>query len=477
MTSSTSSTTSTTFVPVVSTTSSSTSTTGSATSTSSSTTATVTAPAPVTTNPIDDAERSLSATTNLSDLWKKNVTDSSWLFKIFGLISYHWNKSTAETADATAIQYTAKLVALVTALGGRALTPVEAATVGVAGVQFNAGADQMKSAERLLAARTAEKEFYEVFSKRCEQLTIKPESNDFGIYTQAAMNGLTKQVDSMDAAGKVGYKETLKVKLGTAITGFGERIYVDMVKSFADQSADKITIQSFTQKAKDINGFFPANDIVSIEASMRETIRLKHTTAFTDLSNAYSTAGNNPKVVEIEKDLKIALDAQKSALDAELLTLRGPDNWHGAIHSADEKVKAAQIALNGAKTEFLNKFKATYGVIDITSSFETLIGFDFAPKPELQALKAEVSNKHKELGDAQAEHKALVDRLGVLAQFNGSTIQAGQYAEVQAKLANVGNLARLEATNRGKFYKLMTMQVGEQNKQVLHEQLHREVKA
>ncbi len=361
----------------------------------------------------------------------------------------------------------------------RDLTPEEAQISGVAALKFNSPEAQKLSAAKLGRAQDAEKAFYEVFKDRCKELGINENSNHFGICTGGAFLGLDNHVNALEKEGRVGSRSNFELMLGTAKAGISKRIYGDMVTAFAGQTVDKITIQSFTQKAKDIFGFFEeGNDIVSIEASLREAIRKKHTAAFNDLSNAHlDPAVNNPKVEAIEKDLRTAYEAEQKLLNEELGKLCGAYYMdpNGDLFKADAKMQAAKRALDGADAALRREFFAVFGVA-ATSDAAVLINLlkqTTLPEAlktaqgEYEAKLAEFVVAKKEFDDLEAKRV----EIGV-HDYHGHIV-SGKLAVVNANLGNAGNLARAEATKLGQFYKEMTMPVGSTTQQVRYDVLHR----
>lgn len=445
--------------------------------------------APVTTavtaqNPVDIAGNKLSKTA-IDNLWTDKVTNASNVFtKFAGLISYLWNRSTAASQDtpevkATIEAYNTASLKLVKAIANRALTERESASMGVAPMQFNSGAVQLSNAAQKQAADVAEKEFYDVFKKRCTQLNISTNSADFGVYTQAALNNVTRISESKEFLSDLPSQlkdaaNLIPVKMGTMVEGFSKRIYVDMVDGFASQPAASITIDGFKQKAADMKGFFPNNSSVDIEASLRQALKANNDQAFNALANEFLNVDpTNAKVAELKGQLRTQFEAEKQAIETELSALRGPSGWDGTINAAFQRMDAARVARDAARAELFN----VLGIVNPTMADDQLAALlngnfstDITAKRDLWLQKV------AEFNTAKQEHDALVARFAELAQYQPGTqnVIGGKLAQVNANLqdAQLGAAARAEATKIGNFYRELHTDVNERNKQARFNRMH-----
>ncbi len=419
----------------------------------------------------------------IDNLWNEHVTKASNIFtKFAGLFSYLWNRSTAAAQDAPAVkatieEYNKATAALVKAVAHRDLTKKEAKRIQIAPLKYSDPKEQKQAANYKRAAEVAEADFYKVFKKRCQQLNVNTNDREFGIYTEAAANQVKKYsasaqlsdyyFDNLDPT-TLG---SLHTKIETVIEGFSQKIYYEMIDGYANQPIESFTVESFKQKAADIRGFYPMNQIVDIEATLRQKLKIQHDQEFNRLAQEYlNPNADNAKIDEIKVQLRTAHEAERTAIDAELLELRGTNNWNGTINAANNTLIQARAALDAAQLAFVNLYNTTYPSHGPQSTIDALLALDFAAAPvALVNAKADLIARNNECIAADQAKQALIARLTELATtFDGNgNILTGTHAEVNAKLeeTQLGRVARDEATRLGSFYRELNMDVNERNKQ------------
>ncbi len=351
--------------------------------------------------------------------------------------------------------------ALVNAVVQRALTQEEV-DVSFRG-RFNSDREQICSLESKFATEQAISNFYAALKNRCIP-------SNFDLHNIGFLFVYIGLKYKFNASADV----VLTVKMGTTYAALAEKIYIDMVGAFVGQPAEYITIQSYCKKAKDIQGDVEVKSIVTIEASLRQALIAKHDQAFKALSDEFLDASvDNPRIREIQEQVKIQREAERAAIEAELLALRGPSGSDGMINETHTELKYAQMELDAAKTMFLPAYAAAYGLRSTTAQIDQLMGFDFAPKPEVQAAKNNVLAKIPEFRSLTAEFDCLTARLSELAQFDHTgELIGGRLAQVLADLADLGSAARAEATRIGQFYSELQIPVTADNQQVRYDAIH-----
>lgn len=420
------------------------------------------------------AQRKLSES-NTSNLWKDtSFANASIAGKVVAVltgslslwIQYAIGYSAAAEKDktdgATIKEYNEKLVALVHHVGQRGLTSEEAGTAGVAGLTFNRDLHQQDSAERMLAARAAEKDFFEVFQKRVTQLNVNKNSDDYGIYSNAAVKAFEDYSKSDYVTQQLKYPKLMPIKISTAANNFSTKIFEDMVEVFADQPAVSITKETYADKVKAMKKFFPKNEVSVIETALRSKLREKHSEAFTKLATEYR---GTKHIATINKELADKFKKEQETIEADLKTLRGDTGFNGTVNAADKKLKDAAEALNKARTEFYSKYKdavggANYGLFNGTAADDDLSNLDLTAlvKPEVATALADFKTKRQVFAVAKKEFDDISEKLGKLAQWNDQgAVIGGEYAEVQAKRApqRFSQLVREESDKNAAFYASM----------------------
>ncbi len=355
--------------------------------------------------------------------------------------------------------------ALVKAVVRRELTPEEARQSGVpSDEQFNTSSEQMPAEEKNPEVEIALQNFYAALKNRCIPFNFDVSNcNEF----MFVYEGLIHKFNLAPGL-------TLNLKMQTTFEALGKKIYTDMVWTFARQPAECITIQSYCKKAEDIHRYFEGNSIIAIEASLRQALIAEYDQAFKALSNEFlDRSVDNPRILEIQKQLKLKLETERQAIEAELLALRGPTGWNGTVHEAHEQLQYRRMALDTAKREFICEYNACFNS-PITSRLKTLLAIPCADAPNaLQVAKNNFVAKYAEYSAAKKELDTLNTKLSELARFDlsGHVID-GKLAHVQADLANLRSVARAEATRIGLFYSELQMPVSEGNKQVCYDAIH-----
>jgi hypothetical protein len=383
-------------------------------------------------------------------------------------------------------EYNKEQTALVKAVGLRGLTQAEVRQKGFSVIIFNTIDSQDKAFEKTIEAERAEQKFYKVFRERCDQLGIQPSDFDFGVYAKAAMDGLIQESQTKETscfkifccccAEEENY-EVNSVKMDTTITNFSERVFKDMVNDYANKSAEFITPDSFVKQSQFIQGFFPENSLVVIEASLRQALRLKHEGSFIKISEKYlNPSYDNRKVVDTAQRLAQMFRSEEMAIGAELAELRGPTGWNGTMNAAQEKMHHAEIELREAEVKFRSVYNDCFLVVSFPTNPEELMAAlnDLSVPCALQEAVELFKEKHAKLQDAIKERDVLIARLNELAQFDmNGNIVGGEFFEISNKLGCVGIIARQEATKTGNFYRELNSVVNSKNQQARHNAIHK----
>jgi hypothetical protein len=452
---------------------------------------------PVTTgstlDPVTAAINKLSKTA-IANLWEEKVTNAPWYAKLFGLISYAWNRSTAAAADkqfGPTIEIFNKASAeLVKAVAERRFTPQEAVQLNLPALQFTDANNQTAYAQLNLNADQKLQEFYDIFKKRITQLNINENSADFGIYAGAAQKIIDDLSKSQELAAKLQNPATLGTKIETTKQGFNGKIFDDMTKAYADQAIGNITIDSFKQKAALIKGFFNAIDNVDIEAKMRQAIKAKHdTNAFDTIRAEFSNpAADAPRLVSAKAAIQTKLTAERTQLQTELDALRGNNGWNGTVNTAYQELQTAQREMDQAYNALVLSLNAFGGINanDRNGTIQFITQFLAAGNAAstgitnvagIQTLLQTYTTKVQAFETKRTAHAALVTRLSEIAQYqNGTTnLSGGRLFQIDANLVPnaVEAAARAENGKVANFYNELNLIVGENNKTARSQSLHR----
>ena len=224
--------------------------------------------------------------------------------------------------------------ALVEALAQRPLTPREAEAADARVSQYENAEEQSKAAAATLRAKKAQEQFYQAFKKDCAELNVYPDDVDnYAFCAVHAITGLREAVGSVNAGQQ-------RLKLPTAERYFDQRVFKDMVESFANQPIEAITIDSVKQQATSIARYFPDIYIKDIKDYMQKQIGHAHGQAFAQLANEFlDPSEHNPRVAAISEQLKVKLEAEQKALEAEFELLRQGDGNDAILAIADQLIK------------------------------------------------------------------------------------------------------------------------------------------
>jgi hypothetical protein len=439
---------------------------------------------PVNNNPVDPVAVAINklSKTAIDLLWKEKVTDASWYAKLFGLIGYAWNRSTAAAADkqfgATIEKFNKASAELVIAVADRHFTPQEAAEAGIPEVQFNSTLSQLHYSERLLNSKQKLETFYTLFKERTTQLNAGENSGEFGFYAAAAqkiINDLPLSTDLLNLK----FPATLPVRIKTTLHDFNGKIFDDMATGFANQPIADITIESFKQKAAVIKGFFASIDNVDIETKMRQAIKAKHDTAAIDTIRGEftSTDPNSARLTAAKTAITTQLEAARVQLQTELDALRGSTGFNGTINTAFQERQTAEAEMNQAKAAYVTQ-RGLYGsAATVSSAIADLLALDDATDPRIIASKADLVVKARTFDEKKRAHEDLGARFREIAQYQQgtNTLNGGKLFEVTANLqpTAVERAARAETARVARFYTELNLLVGDTNKVARSEALHR----
>lgn len=369
-----------------------------------------------------DAEIALFKT-HLDTLWH-DVEKAEWYMKPIAFVSYMWNRSEAVEKDkkfgATIEDFNNKLGNLIHAVARRTLTAKEAAEADVAPLQFANEGAQNNSLERLQAAEKAEKEFYDVFKKRCKELEITPDHKNYGSYVLAVKNRIDRVSQDKNLSQEVHVGAgNIRLKVATLKENISERVFNDVVAAGIPSKIEDLTADSYKQAVKLAAKYFPKNSAESIEASLRNSLATKFGKKLEERSKAYLAAGDNAHVKTIQADLLKAHKENQERLDVEVKDLRGDNGFNGKINAAIVARDAAAAALNDARQAFKDKYATTYNlpVADIADAeVENLVKL-----PQLNVALADVKanfvTAKDKLAAAEKEQKKLEALLKKDAKF------------------------------------------------------------
>ncbi len=442
---------------------------------------TVPASSTTATDPVTAAIKKLSKTA-IANLWEEKVTNAPWYTKLFGLISYAWNRSTAAAADkqfgATIENFNKASAELVQAVANRRFTPEEAASLGIPELQFGEAENQMSYAQWNLEAKQKLKAFYDVFKERITQLNVGENSDEFGVYAAAAQKVINDLSQSKELLPNLKYPATLPIRIQTTLQDFNGKIFDDMVAAYAHQPIANITIDSFKQKAALIKGFFSAIDNVDIEAEIRKAIKAKHDTAAIDGIRAEfaNPAADAAHLVTAKAAIETKLVAERSQLQAELDALRGSTGFNGTLHTAFQERQVAESEMNQAKAVYVTQRGAFGSVARADTPVSELIGLADAD-PRIDQAKAHLIEKARVFQEKHTAYETLTTRFNEIAQYHLGTnnLNGGKLFEINANLqpAAVEAAARTETAKVANFYNELNLVVGKNNKAVRSQQLHR----
>lgn len=443
-------------------------------------------------DPVTVALNKLSKTA-VANLWEEKVTSAPWYTKLFGLIGYLWNKSTAAAADkqfgATIQKFNTAATELVQSVARRAFTPEEAAAFGVNPVQFNNTNEQLLQAQCISDAKNKLEAFYSVFKERVAQLDVNEnDTNGLGIYAAAAQKAINDLSESKKVLPDLKYPATFSTKIQTTLQEFNGRIFDDMVNAYANQPIANITIGNFKQKVALIKGFFSAIDNVDIEAKLRQAIkRTHHTDALDAIRDEFTNAAADaPRFVEAKTQIEAKLNADKLALQGKLDELRGPNGWNGTIDAAFQARQQAEAAMNQAFTALIVAFQQPANNVDqndqartialITQFLDTAKTSGLTNIANLQQLLTDYNQKAVDFQAKKQAHEAKLAELAEIAQYdNTGNMTAGKIFDIDANLqpAAVDAAARAETRKNASFYTELNLVVGENNKVARSQALNR----
>ncbi len=444
---------------------------------------------PSTVDPVAVALNKIFKESAVSKLWEEKVTKASNIFTQFaGLFVYLWNKGEAVAQDATIEKINVAVTQLVDSVAERNYSEEEAATKGLPRLRFTNAKDQEVYGARQEASNKALSEFYDLFKARVTQLGITEQSNDYGVYAAAASKAIQESSSNLKSFTKVGggvvprtidTTATLKTKIETTVKGFNSKIFYDMVNSFADQPIENITIQGFKDKVVVLKGFFSSNDTVEIETELRKAIKAKHDSVqFNTIHTEFlNPAANAPRFVAARAAIETKLNAEKTALEADLNALRGPHGFDGTLNTAFQERQTAEAEKNQAYTALVTAFQqptANLAVTDVNATLAAITAFLSGTSgatsniAQIQGLLVTYQQKAAAFEAKKAAHDALFARLNEIATYNygSSVVTGGKLHAVTTNLqtAALDNAARTEATKIANFFNELNQVVGDSTK-------------
>lgn len=490
-----------------------TSTTNPVTTTSTTvpvTTTSVTQPATTTStttsvvDPVAVALNKLSKTA-IQNLWDDKITNRGFFGRIPGIFEYFFGSFSAfaqDTKEATASieKFNKATAELVQAVAVRFLTPEEAVKVGVGKAKLT-GSAQIIHAQQKLDAEAKLAAFYAVFKERVSatQLNIAENSDQFGAFAAGAEMAVKEAAKNVkgnktpDALGKeVDVSATLAPKVETTLTQFKTKIFDDMVNSYAEQSIENITIESFKQKVTLIKGYFAKNDSLEIQAKLRQAIKANHDSQeLSDLKAEIIGAAANTgsdRYVAAKEARKTTLEAEQTALRTELDAFRGTNGFNGSLHAADEAQKQAEAAVTQKYIELVAAFQQPVNGLnqnDRDATIARIIAFlgagaatttssSTANVARVTALLGEYQEKIRTLDEKKAAREALQKRFDEVAVYTGTNLTGGLLAEADAGLddATLNTETAKELRNLAGFYGALNKEINDGNKTIEAQRLN-----
>jgi hypothetical protein len=418
----------------------------------------------------------------VSKLWQEKVTNASNIFTQFaGLFVYLWNKGEALEQDVTIEKINVALQNVVKTTAVRDLTQEEVTNNKLPTLALDKPKTQQIYLQTQKEAEKALTEFYTLFKERVKQLGSTEQSNDFGVYAAGAVQAIRERANATPfQVDGINLKEALNIKIETAVNGFNREIFYGMVNSFADKRIEDITIQGFKDQVVLIKGFFTSNSTVDIETALRKAIKAKHdSTQFNTIRTEFlNPAADAPRFVAARDALKAKLEAEKTALEAELRGLRG-NGFDGTMHTAFLERQAAEAEKNQAYTALVNAFRlpsANLNENDVTGTLNTIISYLGAATATssagtsiatIQGLLATYQQKAAAFETKKAAHDALGTRFNEIATYSGSDVPSGgRLHQVTTGLQgnNLDRDARNELTTIANFYNALSKDVTDINK-------------
>ena len=445
------------------------------------------APAPAPEMTAEDKQRLVAVTLNklsktaVQNLWEEKVTKATGLKKIFGLISYAWNKKTAAAADKPVLEtiqeFNKAAVELVHAIATRSLTPPEANKLGLPKITFVTGSDQNIYAQGQLAAKNKLEHFYAVFKKRVQQLNINENSPEFGVYAAAAQKAVDDLSTAKEFVKNLYYPDILKVTMAQTLQKFNSHIFSDMIEAYANQPIGDITPDSFQKKSASIGEFFPTITLVDIETQMRKAILSKHNQgdleAITD--EFLSTDPQAPRFVAARDAMKAGLEVELASFQAKLHELRGPNGFNGVINTAVDEMANAEAEMNLARNAYINQRQGYGNAARLDTPDDTLINL---PVMDPAIVQAQQDFAQKvQLFKAKKEACAILDKeLKEIARYEQGSdrLIGGKLYEIKCKLESgiFEQAARAEIAKNGDFYNELGNAITKTNKQERSRALH-----
>ncbi len=388
----------------------------------------------------------------------KEVTQASTLGKIVGLFKYcfffnHLAKLiTGEYAkEANIVEFNAKAQDLVKALAERDLTLEEAHNNPISAKVTTTVEGRRQIHEAQLKAEEAEKAFYKVFKKRCEDLTATG-ADKFAIHHAGAMKVLARTAEVDFPAQK-----TMGIKLETLNASFQGRVFNDILETFAKLPAASITVDSYKKLVTDLNPatnrFCEKMTETQIATKLRQAIKAEHTgDVIAKLAGKFADA-TSAEYQALQTELRTKVDAEKLALELELGAMCGTKGNDGTVNAAWLVLEAARKALTTAETNFTTEFAKAFPGVSVTSTAAELAKLNFAAHPELITAQDAYKAKVTEVETAQKAFDDITTKLNTLGQWTNGQLTGGKVFEAQT-LASVGFNAHVElaAAKLGTFY-------------------------
>jgi hypothetical protein len=144
----------------------------------------------------------------------------------------------------------------------RALTPVEVHQIGIPRTTFSSPISQTPSDEYSIASERLE-ELFNGFKQYFNQLKVEGKEAKLGMYVCA----LTKLI-----TGSIGKDGVARLKARTTVNDFQEKLFNDLINSYAKQSPETITLESYNAKVDQINELFQKISRSKIESELQKAL-------------------------------------------------------------------------------------------------------------------------------------------------------------------------------------------------------------
>jgi hypothetical protein len=431
---------------------------------------------------IETALNSLLRCDNVETLYATKVTNAPWYTKLFGLISYAWNKKAALEQDKVATNFSNAATVLTKSVAFRYLSEQERGTTRV---QYNDDTQADNYVALETQANTSLQEFHAAFKARITSLNVNESSAAFGKYTAAAQKLIRNLGKDFQFQGNQQKQLAEKIKMGikidTTVESFNKKVFTDMVETFARQPLVNISIDGFKNQVALLKRYFNLNDQADVEAKLRLAIKANHDTLeIQNLSGAYANPDNatNTYFTAFRQVQQAVLTPTRDALEAERRRLCGPNGNDGEIDVAYRAQQAAQTVVTNAGNALSNTLATALGnanalsvasaVTFVTNLVNANAVVGGVPVSTFRTLIAELETANAALTVATQAFNDKVARLAVIAQYdNQGAIVGGELNEANANLQDTAldSFAGNQANRVANFYAELNEAITDANRQ------------